>query len=419
MAGPAPGAILLGSDFKALSAVRSLARRGIPTVVVDSDPRAAWYSRHPAARHRWHAAMDSRELVPFLVGLAGRHGYEGWMLFPTQDDAVELASQHADELGRIYRLATPAWPLLRQVQDKRLAYEIADRAGVGRPRTFYPAQEADLSWMDMDYPVIVKPTLSISMQRTLHRKALPAHDLAQLVAQYRLAAAVLPRDLLMVQELIPGDGRTQFSVATFCIGGDVVTALAARRTRQYPYDFGMSSSFVEEIEDPGLIELAGRIVSEANLSGMVEVEFKRDRRDSVDKLLDINVRPWGWYQLCIAAGIDLPYLQYRWAMGLPVRPATWRSGYAWRRGLTDLLAGIQEIRAGISTPGAYVRSLLGRRLVGSVWDPRDPLPALVDPMVTVLRLARQARLDAPPASTGDIVHRRGRARSTSEGPGSP
>ena len=34
-----PGAIVLGSDFKALAAIRSLARAGVPTVVVDNGAR--------------------------------------------------------------------------------------------------------------------------------------------------------------------------------------------------------------------------------------------------------------------------------------------------------------------------------------------------------------------------------------------
>jgi D-aspartate ligase len=34
----APGAVVLGSDFKALGVVRSLGRRGVPIVVVDNLP---------------------------------------------------------------------------------------------------------------------------------------------------------------------------------------------------------------------------------------------------------------------------------------------------------------------------------------------------------------------------------------------
>jgi D-aspartate ligase len=384
------GAVVLGSDFKALGAIRSLARRGIPAVVVDGDPRSAWYSRYARARHRWTGSMDAGGLVDFLAGLAEDRGYRGWMLFPTQDDAVELVSQEAAALGERFRLATPPWPALRRVQDKRLVHEMADLAGVARPRTFYPTEEADLARLDIEYPVIIKPTLSMPMQRALNRKALPAQDAGELAAQYRLASAHLPPQSIMVQELIPGDGRTQFSVAAFCLDGRVTAAMAARRSRQYPYDFGLSSSFVETAERPDLLAQAERLLAAAGLSGMVEVEFKHDGRDGSDKLLDINVRPWGWHQLCISAGIDFPYLQYCWAMGQPLPAMRARQGYAWRRMRTDAPAALQEVRAGVTTPWAYLASLVRRRTTGSVWDLRDPLPAVADPTVAVLRVARRA-----------------------------
>jgi D-aspartate ligase len=393
MAGYGRGAVLLGSDFKALGTVRSLTHRGIPSVLVDNDPRSAWYSRHPQRRHRWTANMDSPELVKFLLELADDRGYLGWMLFPMQDDAVELISQHTGELEGSFRLATPGWSVLRRVQDKRLVHELADRVGVSRPRTFYPTSAADLVRLNIDYPVIIKPRLSIQMQRTLKRKALVASSEAELVAQYGLAVGSLSADLLMVQELIPGDGRMQFSVATFCQDGVTVIAMAARRTRQFPYDFGMSSSFVEMVHRPDLIEQAARLLCEAGLSGMVEVEFKHDIRDGLDKLLDINVRPWGWHQLCIAAGVDFPYLQYCWAMGDPLPLVVLREGYAWRRMLTDVPAALQEIRAGVTTPADYLHSYMRRRTVRSVWNLSDPLPALADPAVAVMRMA-QPRLHA-------------------------
>jgi D-aspartate ligase len=332
--------------------------------------------------------MDSPELVDFLLRLAGDHDYAGWMLFPMQDDAVELVSQHTGELERDFRLTTPSWPVLRRVQDKRLAHEMADRVGVGRPRTFYPTSPADLARLDIDYPLIIKPTLSIQMQHSLKRKALVARDEAELADQYRLAARSMAAELLMVQELIPGDGRMQFSVAAFCQQGETVTAMAARRTRQFPYDFGMSSSFVEMVDRPDLIEQAARLLCDAGLSGMVEVEFKHDVRDGLDKLLDINVRPWGWHQLCIAAGMDFPYMQYCWTMGEPPPPVVLRDGYAWRRMLTDLPAALQEIRAGVTTPADYLHSFIRRRTVGSVWKLSDPLPALADPTVAAMRVTK-------------------------------
>src|SRR5947209_1045321 len=45
-----PGVIVLGSDFKALGVVRSLGRRGIPSVIIDTLPRSAWFSRYVTKR---------------------------------------------------------------------------------------------------------------------------------------------------------------------------------------------------------------------------------------------------------------------------------------------------------------------------------------------------------------------------------
>ncbi len=125
------------------------------------------------------------------------------------------------------------------------------------------------------------------------------------------------------------------------------------------------------------------------VSGMVEVEFKYDERDGQYKLLDINVRPWGWHTLCIACGLDFPYMQYCSALGqtptaLPTR-VDYR--YHWTRMLTDIPAGMQEVRAGITTPLAYLRSLRGKTAF-SVLDWHDPLPIFGDIWVAVSRVLR-------------------------------
>ena len=114
----------------------------------------------------------------------------------------------------------------------------------------------------------------------------------------------------MVQEIIPGGGRTQYSFAAFCKEGRILSSMTARRTRQYPIDYGLGSSFVEALPVPALLEFAEKLLEYMHVTGMVEVEFKFDERDQQYKLLDINLRPWGWHTLCIACGLDFPYIQY-------------------------------------------------------------------------------------------------------------
>ena len=379
-----PGIIVVGSDFKALGVVRSLGRRGIPSVVIDNIPRSAWFSRYVTKRFMWHGPMNDASFLNFLQKTGKEHHLEQWILFPMQDEVVEFVARNTQQLACLYQLVTQDWDIVQWGCDKRLTYRIAHEADVPYPKTWYPASEEDLRTLGITFPAIIKPAISIRLQYAMHLKALPARNYEELLRQYRLAANVINPDEIMIQEIIPGNGCMQYSVAVFCKEGQTVLSMTARRTRQYPIDYGLSSSYVEAVEVPALFELAEKLLHLMRVSGMVEVEFKHDPRDKQYKLLDINIRPWGWHTLCIACGLDFPYIQYCDVLGQAPRRIAPRYDYHWVRLLTDILAGLQEIRAGITTPGAYLCSHAGKT-VFSVFDWRDPLPTLGDFVVAFYR----------------------------------
>jgi len=377
---------VLGSDFKALGLVRSLGRRGIPSIIIDNLPRSAWFSRYVVKRFIWHGSMDDTAFLNFLLQIAQDHSLEQWVLFPLQDEVVEFVARNVRKLGQTFQLVTQEWDIVQWACDKRFTHRLAQKAEVPYPRTWYPTSEDDLRTMEIIFPAIIKPAISIRLQHA-RLKALPASNYEELLSQYRFATNIIDQDQIMVQEIIPGDGRTQYSVASFCKEGHTLVCMSARRTRQYPIDYGLSSSFVEAIEVPALFELAERLLLLMGVSGMVEVEFKHDIRDGLYKLLDINVRPWGWHTLCIACGLDFSSIQYYDVLGQGPSNLTPRYGYRWVRLLTDIPAGIQEVRAGITTPTAYLRSLMGK-IVFSVFDWRDPLPVFGDFAVALSRLLK-------------------------------
>jgi len=383
----APGAIVLGSDFKALGVVRSLGRGGIPCVVIDNLPRSAWFSRYVTRRFKWDGPMEGESFLHLLIRIAKEYHLEKWVLFPLQDEVVEFVARNTEQLAKVYQLVTQDWRVLQWAQDKRLTYIMAEEVGVPYPHTLYPTDENDLKTMEITFPVIIKPAISIRFQHSLRLKALPVHNYGELLSQYRLTASIINPEEIMIQEIIPGDGRRQYSVASYCKEGKIILSMMARRTRQYPIDYGLSSSYVEATDVPILKEPAEKLLSYMRVSGMVEVEFKHDLRDDQYKLLDINVRPWGWHTLCIASGLDFPYIQYRDVLGNEPTSIEPCYGYHWVRLLTDIPAGLQEIRAGITSPGAYVRSFMGKT-VFSVFDWRDPLPAFGDFEVALSRLLK-------------------------------
>ncbi|HYU75244.1 MAG TPA: hypothetical protein VEL31_21455, partial [Ktedonobacteraceae bacterium] len=117
-----PGVVLLGSDFKALGVARSLGQRGIPSVVVDNMPRSAWFSRYVVKRFRWHSQMDDTAFLSFLLNIGKKHHLEQWVLFPMQDEVVQLVACNTQQLAQIYTLVTQEWDIVQWANDKRRTY---------------------------------------------------------------------------------------------------------------------------------------------------------------------------------------------------------------------------------------------------------------------------------------------------------
>jgi predicted ATP-grasp superfamily ATP-dependent carboligase len=208
-------------------------------------------------------------------------------------------------------------------------------------------------------------------------RAWRADSRPQLLELYDEACKLVPPDVVMVQELIPGGGETQFSFAALCDCGRTVASLVACRRRQLPIDFSRGSTYVETVEEPEIESEARRLLADMRYSGIVEVEFKRDSRNGQAKLLDINARTWGWHSLGRRAGADFPFLHWQLAHGTAIKECRARPGLRWIRMLTDIPAAFAEFRLGHLTLLAYLTSICPP-VEYAMFALDDPLPALLD-----------------------------------------
>ena len=129
-------------------------------------------------------------------------------------------------------------------------------------------------------------------------------------------------------------------------------------------------------------------MSALRYTGLIEVEFKRDPRDGVLKLLDMNPRVWGWHTLCARAGVDFPWLLWLSLRGERVPPAEARAGVGWLRFTTDTPTAIKELLGRRLGVREYARSLRRpRESAIFAWD--DPLPGLAELPVLAYVLARR------------------------------
>jgi len=299
------------------------------------------------------------------------------VLFPTSDETAALLSRFHSRLSRRFRVSTPTWNVLRWAYDKRLTYLLAAEQHVHYPATFYPLTDADLEGVNCEFPAILKPATHASINRLTEDKAWRVANHEELFAKYREARELMPPELILVQEMIPGSGGSQFSFAALCCDGKTIASLTARRTRQYPIDFGYSSSFVETMDVPEIVTPSQRLLAAMGYTGIVEVEYKFDFRDGRFKLLDINPRLWTWSPLGGLAGMDFPYLLWKMLQGKRVREQTAPAGVRWVRMSTDVPAAFHEILRGRLNLLEYVRSLRGP-LQFALVTPDDPLPGLMD-----------------------------------------
>ncbi|HEX5417082.1 MAG TPA: ATP-grasp domain-containing protein [Chloroflexota bacterium] len=385
---PARGALIIGGDYRGLGLVRGLGRRGIPVWVLADDHRVAAVSRYARRVLTWPAGAESDQ-VAFLRRLATEHGLEGWTVFPTGDETAALLSRNLAALSEHYRLSVSPWEAMRWAYDKRLTHQLAAEVGVDVPRTYYPTRREQVAFVDYRFPVILKPAVKRQSNEFTRSKAWRVDGPVQLLERYDAACGLIDPELVMVQELIPGDGDTQFSYGALCDEGRPLAWLTARRIRQYPMDFGRFSTFVETVEAPQVESLARRLLAARPFSGLVEVEFKFDRRDNRYKLLDLNPRVWGWHTLARRAGIDFPYLAWRLANGEPIPDLLARPGARWVRFLPDLLVAVREIVAGRERFDSYLSAFRGP-LEFAIFAADDPLPALCEIPLQMGRLGKRS-----------------------------
>jgi D-aspartate ligase len=362
--GPNPPALVLECSYvNGLSAIRSLARAGVPVAALD---------------HRRSAlGLRSRLAVPVLGPPPGESMFPGHLAevceligretvaFPTHDDYLVAVNAAAPD-----SLWLPFGPpaLIDQIQAKRFQYEAAERAGVGLPMTFHPAseQEAAQAAAEIPYPAVMKPSLGAGFKRLHGRPLLEASNPEELVRAYRRGEEFAP----MLQEKIPGGDDCLWTVGSYLdADGNALGVFCGRKLLQAPAGVG-TCRVGEAVWDADAVDGALRLLRELGFHGISQVEYKRDPRDGSLRLMEVNARLWQWHSLAADCGVDLVSIAYRDALGLPVQPVT--SERAGRRRWVALVRHVRESR----------RDRLGLRETLAPMRPpfSEPVLSLRDPM---------------------------------------
>jgi D-aspartate ligase len=371
------GAVVVGGDYQGLGIVRSLGRREVPICVIDDERSIARFSRYATHSVAVANLRDERQTIDAILKIGHRLNLRDWVLYPTRDETVAAFARYRPMLTEWFRVPTGDWNTMHWVWDKRNTYRLANELGIPAPQTWYPRDLDDLQQVQSDPPFVLKPAIKEHFIYATKAKGWRANNRTELRELFQRAAAQVGPGEVMIQDLIPGDGRQQFAYCAFFKEGRAVGSMVVRRNRQHPPEFGRASTFVETIELPLLEQLSERFLRAIDYYGLVELEYKLDPRDGQYKLLDVNGRTWGYHTLGPGAGVDFPYMLFADQVGEQVEPCRARAGVTWMRLVTDLPTAILQILNGQLDWRAYLQSLRNFQ-VEAVFSRVDPLPGLVE-----------------------------------------
>lgn len=384
-----PGAVILGGDMVGLGILRSLWRKRIPSIILDHELCIAQFSNQKKAFFRCPSFKgNDRELISFLEELAKKLRLNGWVIYPTRDEAVHFLAKNRDKIGEFFRVGVPDWHVVELFYDKRKTKEIAESLNIPMPKTWAANKLEDLDDLDIEFPVIIKPAIRDEFYPSTKKKAILISNRRQLQEEFKKGCEIVEPSEMMIQDLIPGGPDRLYSFCPFFKDGKVFARVVARRTRQHPMDFGHASTFVEMVDIPELEQMGARLLSAASYRGICEVEFKYDERDRTYKLLEVNTRAWGWHTIGLGAGVNFSHLLYKDLIGEEVPVINAVRPVKWLRLATDMPTAIKEILKGRLSSWEYISSLRGKKEF-AVFAWRDPLPFFVEFLIAPYLLKKR------------------------------
>lgn len=371
-------AIVMGRGPTALGILRSLRLAGVPAYVAcppnDHVTRSRWYRPTPGPQP-WDGSMDARTLDTLRAMPLAQA-----VLIPGADDAaLWLSDLPSSDLAGRFAVSSSSRATQELLQDKsRFAAFLRD-TDIPHPRTFRIDSPSDIDAMPFDEldRCFVKPVNSQVFSDVLGVKGIWVRRRDEL---HEVWNRLQGHDFkLMAQEYVPGEPTDHYFVDGFRDAYGVLTALFTRqRIRMHPSDFGNSSYSrsipLDQLQAP--VAHMTELLSRLDYRGIFSAEFKRDRRDGLHRIIEVNTRAWTYVEFAARCGVNVCEMAYRDALGLPVATAT--RSYPADAGCVDLYRDISAVR----TQSAATRGSLAH--IVAQWSRAhfhsfrldDPLPGL-------------------------------------------
>jgi predicted ATP-grasp superfamily ATP-dependent carboligase len=298
-----------------LAFARSLGRRGVPLHFYGSG--AGRWSRYSSAHGSCPPVDNAGEFQPWLREKVKSGAIT--RVAPTTDlIAYYTSSLRSDFPPEVTRTIAPL-PEVEACLIKTRFCRAGAVSGAPNLPTFLAnsLESAMAAAVELGFPLMLKPNSHLVVGFVERGKLL--HDEAELKSHFRPyevtpgqepLAQLYPelRWPLLQRYMNPARHRVYSVSGIKDADGRVLSACVSYKREQWPPDVGVSTLQIG-CEDVRVLERGLQIVNQVLSRGMFEIELLADGNDLY--AIDLNPRGFGFIELDIARGSDLPWLWYR------------------------------------------------------------------------------------------------------------
>ncbi|REE91548.1 carbamoyl-phosphate synthase large subunit [Paenibacillus taihuensis] len=290
-------------------------------VGVDCNPLSTGF--HMADLHYIGPRASDEQFIPFIEQVCRNERID--VLFSLVTDELIKLSEHREVLSQMgTHMNLSAVPVLRNVINKGMLYNELQKMGIAVPafQVTSSAEQFEKALTALGYPeqpVCFKPTISDG-SRGFH--ILDDHiDRFELLFRHKPTSVYVSHSELLrviqgrkefpevlVMEYLPHE---EYSVDVLAENGKAM--IAVPRLREATIGGISTKSLIRKDQD--IIDYAVEVVERLGLQGNIGIQIRRDRSRQ-PKIVEINPRMQGTIVHCTAAGINLPVLGVKQALGV-------------------------------------------------------------------------------------------------------
>jgi predicted ATP-grasp superfamily ATP-dependent carboligase len=318
---PKPPAVVLGLCAHGLAVARALDACGVTVHGLEQDASLPG-CRSRAARLTLVADINGGGLIDALLDRTQPwSGGPPPVLYPTNDNMVRTLADAWPALAGRYRLSwSESRAAVRSLLEKSAITQRCLDTGSACPSSVEFDAHSDPAAVaaQLNLPLIAKPARPLSSFKV--RVIESVEQLTRLRVQH---ADALP---FIVQAFVPGgDERIRFC-ALYLDRGREIARFDGRKLRSRPMGH---TTIAEPRHDDAIHAETTRFLRGLDLSGPVSVEWKLDP-GGLPWIIEPTVgRTDFWIDVCVANGVNLPWVEYCHQAGLPIPRVSQRFDRTW------------------------------------------------------------------------------------------